>query len=109
MDRLNLIWKEIEQQCRELNCFEFEYYWEMYDEFWNPWFIEANGNLLKFTVYDISNGDLRQLADKGHLEIIKVYDPSEMKDENDRIRYRIKQNPHAEVVMNFKPDASTNL
>jgi hypothetical protein len=109
VDRLGIIWKELEQQCRAINCFEFEYYWEMMDEFWSPWYIEADGHSLKFSLYDISNGDLKELVDQGYLEIIKVYTEAEMKGDNDRIRYRIKPGPYAEPVWASQPDTPTKV
>lgn len=88
-ERINLFWFELEKQCSELNTYEFEFYWEIWGVWWMPWFIEVDKKSLNFSANDISNNDLNILVEKGKIEIVKIYEKSEMQDEFDRIRYRI--------------------
>jgi hypothetical protein len=91
-ERINIFWIELDRQCNEYNCSEFEYYWEMWGVLWMPWFIEVTSKSLNFSANDISINDLNFLVEKGKIEIIKIYDELEMNDEFDRIRYRIIKN-----------------
>lgn len=91
-ERINLFWFELEKQCSELNTYEFEFYWEIWGVWWMPWFIEVDKKSLNFSANDISNNDLNILVEKGKIEIVKIYEKSEMQDEFDRIRYRIIKN-----------------
>lgn len=88
-EKINLFWFELEKQCSELNSEEFEYYFEVWGVWWMPWFIEVNKKSLTFSANDISSEDLKILVEKGKIEIVKIYDKSEMEDEFDRKRYRI--------------------
>jgi len=88
-ERLNVFWLELNQQATELNSSEFEYSWEYWGYLWYPWFIEIDGKSLNFTANDISSEDLEMLTEKKFIEVIKVYEAFEMKDEFDRKRYRI--------------------
>ncbi len=90
-DRLNQIILEIEQKCKEVNCFEFEYYWEVWGVMWYPLFIEINGKSESFSFKDISNNDLEILCTEGLIELVKEYEDDEKhKDEFDKKRYRLK-------------------
>ena len=62
-----------------------------------PWFIEVDKKSLKFSAYDISSNDLKILVEKDKIEIVKIYERSEMQDEFDRIRYRIIKKPMADL------------
>jgi len=88
-ERLTLFLTELRQQCQELNCFEFEFYWEMWGVLWTPWFLEVNNTSLSFTTNAISDEDLDCLIQNGAIELIKVYSQDEMSDEFDRKRYRV--------------------
>lgn len=88
--RTDIIFSEIHSKLEESNCFEFEYYWEIWDVMWHPWFIEINGKSEKFSFNDLTQQDLGELAKEDKIEIIKVYSKDEMTDEFDRKRYRIK-------------------
>jgi hypothetical protein len=88
-ERTKLIWLELEKQCAELNSDEFEYYWEYWGVLWMPWSIEVNRKSLKFSANDVSSEDLDYLVKQGKIKIIKIYEEHEMKDEYDRVRYRI--------------------
>ncbi|WP_343662611.1 hypothetical protein [Chryseobacterium mucoviscidosis] len=96
-ERLNIFWIELEKQCNELNNSEFEFYWEMWGVWWMPWFIEVDKKSLKFSANDISSNDLKILVEKDKIEIVKIYERSEMQDEFDRIRYRIIKKPMSRV------------
>jgi hypothetical protein len=91
-ERLNLFWFELKKQAIELNSNEFEFYWEIWGVMWMPWFLEINGKSLNFTANDISNEDLELLIKMEFIEVIKVYESSELKDEFDRKRYRLLKN-----------------
>ncbi|MEN2402475.1 hypothetical protein GKZ90_0021980 [Flavobacterium sp. MC2016-06] len=91
-ERLNLFWLELNKQATELNSNEFEFYWEIWGVMWMPWFIEINGMSLHFTANDISNEDLELLIKMDFIEVIKVYESSELKDEFDRKKYRLLKN-----------------
>lgn len=91
-EKLNIFWIELEKQCNELNNSEFEFYLEMWGVWWMPWFIEVDKKSLTFSANDISSNDLNILVEKDKIEIIKIYERSEMQDEFDRIRYRIIKN-----------------
>ncbi|EZH75361.1 hypothetical protein ATO12_00875 [Aquimarina atlantica] len=88
-DRLELFLSELKERCSENNSNEFEYFWEMWGVLWMPWFIEINGESMYFTTNDISQNDLDQLHKDGFIELLKIYDQNEMKDEFDRKRYRL--------------------
>ncbi len=88
-DRLELFLSELKETCAENNSNEFEYFWEMWGVLWMPWFIEVNGESMYFSSNDISQNDLDQLCKNGFIELLKVYDQNEMKDEFDRKRYRL--------------------
>lgn len=88
-DRLALFLSELKERCAENNSNEFEYFWEMWGVLWMPWFIEVNGESMYFSSNDISQNDLDQLCKNGFIELLKVYDQNEMKDEFDRKRYRL--------------------
>ena len=90
-ERINLLWLELEKQCAELNSDEFEYFYEIWGVMWMTWFIMIDRNFLNFSANDISSDDLEILVKQGKLEIIKIYETHEMKDEFDRVRYRIKK------------------
>ena len=92
-ERLNIFWIELEKQCNELNNSQFEFYWEMWGVWWMPWFIEVDKKSLKFSANNISSNDLKILVEKDKIEIVKIYERSEMQDEFDRIRYRIIKKP----------------
>ncbi len=89
-ERLSLILTELKQQCLVLDCLEFEFYWEMWGVMWTPWFIEVNNKSLSFTSNDVSMEDLDRLIESGDIELVKIFDRSEMKDEFDRKRYIVK-------------------
>ena len=91
-ERINRFLFELEKQCSELNSEEFEYYYEICGVWWIPWFIEVNKKTLTFTDNDISDTDFKFLVENGKIEIVKVYDKSEMNDEFGRKRYRIMKN-----------------
>ena len=88
-ERLSLNLTELKQQCLELDSNEFEFYWEMWGVMWTPWFIEVNNKPLSFTANDVSMEDLDRLIKSGDIELVKIYDRSEMKGEFERKRYRI--------------------
>ncbi|WP_074406478.1 hypothetical protein [Aquimarina megaterium] len=88
-DRLELFLSELKERCSENNSSEFEYFWEMWGVLWIPWFIEVNGESMYFTANDISQNDLDRLCKDGFIELLKVYNQNEMKDEFDRKRYRL--------------------
>lgn len=91
-ERLNLFWLELKRQADEFNADEFEFYWEIWGVLWMPWFIEIEKKSLIFTANDISSKDLDVLIKMGFLEVVKVYETSEMKNEFDRKRFRILNN-----------------
>ncbi len=88
--RTDIIFSEIKSKLVELNCNEFEYYWEIWGVMWYPWFIEINGKSENFSFNDLTQEDLNQLVKENKIENIKVYSKDEMTDEFDRKRYRIK-------------------
>ncbi len=88
--RTDKIFSEIYSKLVQLDCYEFEYYWEMWGLMWYPWFIEINGKSESFSFNDLTQDDLNQLVNEDKIEIIKVYSKDEMTDEFDRKRYRIK-------------------
>ncbi|MBW1656486.1 hypothetical protein [Flavobacterium quisquiliarum] len=88
-NRINLLWFELEKQCAEFNSNEFEYSWEMWGVMWMPWFIMIDHKLLNFSANDISSNDLEILVKQGKIEVIKIYETHERKEEFEKIRYRI--------------------
>lgn len=88
--RTDLIFSEIHSKLVELNCSEFDYYWEIWGVMWYPWFIEINGKSENFSFNDLTQEDLNQLEKEKKIETIKVYSKDEMTVELDRKRYRIK-------------------
>ena len=90
-DRLKTLYSEILEKCGNSNCFEFEYYWEIWGVMWYPWTLEINGKPESFSLNDISDKDLDDLIKNGLIELIKEYPKEEMDDEFDRKRYRIKK------------------
>jgi len=88
-ERINLLWLELEKQCAALNSSEFEYSWEMWGVMWTPFFIMVDDKSLSFSATDIQSDDLDILVKQGKLEIIKIYEAHEMKEEFEKIRYRI--------------------
>ena len=88
--RTDIIFTEIKSKLIQLNCSEFEYYWEIWGVMWHPWFIEINGKSENFSFNDLTQEDLNQLVKENKIETIKVYSKDEMTDEFDRKRYRIK-------------------
>ncbi|MCE3229691.1 MAG: hypothetical protein K0S32_4242 [Bacteroidetes bacterium] len=88
-DRLEIFLHELTVHSLELKCDEFEFYWEMWGAWWTPWFLEIDKKSLSFSFNDISYSDLDELEKNGFIELIKVYDQTEMTDEFDRKRYRI--------------------
>lgn len=91
-ERIKIFWMELYKQCNEQNCNEFDHYWEMWGVMWMPWFIDVNKKSLTFTANDISSEDLKILVEQGKIEIVKIYEQSEMDDEFDKKRYRIIKN-----------------
>ena len=88
-DRLKTIYSEILEKCDNSNCFEFEYYWEIWGVTWYPWTLEINVQSESFSLSDISYKDLDNLSKNGLIELIKEYPKEEMDGEFDRKRYRI--------------------
>ncbi|MFB9079634.1 hypothetical protein ACFFLS_07080 [Flavobacterium procerum] len=90
-ERTKLIWFELEKQCAELNCDEFEYYWEIWGLAWTVYsvVVAQSQKFLSFSNNDVSSEDLDFLVKQGKIEIIKIYERHEMTDEFDRVRYRI--------------------
>ena len=89
-DRLNQIILEIKQKCEDANCFEFEYYWEIWGVMWYPWFLEINGKSQSFSFNDISSDDLETLCSEGLIELIEEYsDDEKSESEFDKKRYRL--------------------
>ena len=89
-ERLLTFVKELEAQCDLKNCYEFEYYVEIWSAFyWFPWFIDVNGESLTFSANDISRDDLDWLENHKFLEIIKIYEKSEARIELERRRYKL--------------------
>ncbi|TCI91800.1 hypothetical protein [Tenacibaculum sp. M341] len=88
-DRLNTLYAEIIEKCNQLNCFEFEFYWEMWGVLWCPWCLEINGKSQSFSFNDVSYEDLDALIKNGLIVLIKEYTQEEMDDEFDRKRYRV--------------------
>ncbi len=89
-ERIDMIFAEIRSKCEESNCFEFEYYWEMWGLMWTPWFIEISEKTQNFSFNDLTQADLEELLKEEKIEVIKIYSKDEMTDEFDRKRYRIK-------------------
>ena len=89
--RRQLILFELKKQCTEKQQDEFEYYWEIWGGVnWYPWFLEFSaGDSLVFTANDVSSDDLNHFVEIGELEVVKVYDPKEMTEEFDRVRFRL--------------------
>lgn len=87
--RNEIIYTEVLEKCRLENVNEFEYYWEIWGIMWYPWTIEINKKQQNFTLNDISADDLKELVQLKKIELIKIFDESEMKDELDRKRYKI--------------------
>ena len=88
--RRQLILFELKKQCTEKQQDEFEYYWEIWGVNWYPWFLEFSaGDSLVFTANDVSSDDLNHFVEIGELEVVKVYDPTEMTEEFDRVRFRL--------------------
>lgn len=90
-NRLKILHSEILKKCVNYECYEFEFYWEIWGLMWYPWTLEINGKSESFSINDISYDDLEKLCDLGLIELIKVYSKEEMNDEFDRKRYRIKK------------------
>lgn len=88
-ERLKTLFTEILEKCNRANCFEFEYYWEIWGVMWYPWTLEINGRFQTFSLNDVSYQDLEELCNNGLIELIKEYSKEEMDDEFDRKRYRI--------------------
>ena len=88
--RLDILFSEILLKCKESNCFEFEYFSEIWGVMWHPWFLEINGKSESFSFNDLTQEDFNQLVKENKIETIKVYSKDEMTDEFDRKRYRIK-------------------
>lgn len=89
-ERIDILYSEILSKCKELSCFEFEYYWEMWGIMWNPWFIEIAGKSITLSIKELTQSDLEHLVDLNRIEVVKIYLQDEMTDEFDRKRYRIK-------------------
>ena len=88
-ERMDIFFPELVKQCEKHQCFEFEYYWEMWGVTWMPWFLEINGKDTTFTLNDIGSEDLNFLVENGSIKLIKEYEKEEMKDEFDRKRYEV--------------------
>ncbi|MGJ8734469.1 MAG: hypothetical protein ACSHW4_15045 [Cellulophaga sp.] len=91
-ERMDIFFPELVKQCEEHQCFEFEYYWEMWGVMWMPWFIEINGNNTTFSLNEIGTDDFDFLIANGSIKLIKEYEQEEMKDEFDRKRYAVIKN-----------------
>ncbi|MFK7786555.1 MAG: hypothetical protein AB8B56_15650 [Crocinitomicaceae bacterium] len=89
-DRVEGIYIELLEKCTELDCFEFEYYWEMWGLMWYPWFVEIADKSVNLSFNDLTQSDLDQLVELNKAEVIKVYSQDEMTDEFDRRRYKLK-------------------
>lgn len=92
-ERLKLFLFELKKQANALNSDEFEFYWEIWGVWWMPWFIEIDGKSLTFTANNICNEDLELLIKNGFIEIIKVYEDNEIKEEFGRKQYRLLDKP----------------
>ncbi|WP_433829047.1 hypothetical protein [Flavobacterium anhuiense] len=88
-ERINLLWSELEKQCAALNSDEFEYSWEMWGVMWTPWFIMVGDKSINFSANNLESADFDILVKQGKLEIVKIYEAHELKEEFEKIRYRI--------------------
>jgi hypothetical protein len=91
-ERMEIFFPELVNQCKKYECFEFEYYWEMWGAMWMPWFLEIDGNSSSFTANDIGGEDFVFLIKNGYIKLIKEYEQGADKDQFDRKRYKVIKN-----------------
>lgn len=88
-EKMALFLEELQAQCKVHQCWEFEYYLEVWGMWCMPWFIEINSMRLTFTATEINDDELSFLLNRGTIELIKVYDQPQSIDDIDRKRYRL--------------------
>lgn len=87
--RIKRIYTELLEKCEQSNCYEFDYYWEIWGILWYPWTLEINGKYHSFSVNDLSYKDLNKMCDLGLIELVEEFSNHESKDERDHKRYRL--------------------